>query len=72
MGSQQWPSEEDAAGFKEAFLEYSEKMKVIGKAFMRALADTLGHHEVFEELQKDPYWCVLTSSVTPLLTATGS
>lgn len=30
--------------------------KVVGQAFMRAIADTLGHQEVFAELQRDPYW----------------
>jgi hypothetical protein len=31
--------------------------KVVGKAFLNAMADALGHHDVFAELQQDPYWC---------------
>ncbi|PWN48813.1 Clavaminate synthase-like protein [Violaceomyces palustris] len=65
-GSQLWPSEQDLPGFKSTMLEYSEKMKVVGKAFMRAMADALGHEEVFDELQADPYWVLRVIGYPPM------
>jgi isopenicillin N synthase-like dioxygenase len=55
-GSQLWPSEEDAPGFKSEMLAYTEKMKVVGKAFMRVMGDVLGEQELFATLQEDNYW----------------
>jgi isopenicillin N synthase-like dioxygenase len=55
-GSQLWPSEAELPGFKSAVEEYSQKMLPIGKAFMRAMSDALGHEEVFNMLQEDNYW----------------
>ena len=37
-------------------LAYTEKMKVVGKAFMQVMGDVLGEQEVFSSLQKDNYW----------------
>jgi hypothetical protein len=37
-------------------LAYTEKMKVIGKAFMRVMGDVLGEQELFATLQEDNYW----------------
>lgn len=65
-GSQLWPAEEDVPGFKQTMLEYSEKMKVIGKAFMRVMGDALGEQEIFAELQKDNYWVLRVIGYPPL------
>jgi hypothetical protein len=37
--------------------------KEVGKAFMRAMSDALGNPPVFEELQKDNYWCVALTAI---------
>lgn len=42
-------------------LLYTEKMKLVGKAFMRVMGDVLGEHDIFAELQKDNYWYVRPS-----------
>jgi hypothetical protein len=57
-GSQLWPSEEDAPGFKSEMMAYTEKMKVVGKAFMKVMGDVLGEQGVFASLQEDNYWYV--------------
>jgi len=62
-GSQLWPSEEDAPTFKSQMLEYAERMKVIGKAFMRVLGDVLGEQAFFSTLQQDNYWSVPRTTV---------
>ncbi|OCF40444.1 hypothetical protein I317_05747 [Kwoniella heveanensis CBS 569] len=65
-GSQLWPSEEDMPGFKAILLDYTEKMKKVGHAFMRAMSDALGPHPIFEELQKDNYWVLRVIGYPPL------
>ncbi|KAK8858942.1 hypothetical protein IAR55_003173 [Kwoniella newhampshirensis] len=65
-GSQLWPSEDDMPGFKSTLLDYTEKMKTVGHAFMKAMADSLGHREVFEELQNDNYWVLRVIGYPPL------
>lgn len=47
-------------------LEYTEKMKIVGHAFMRAMSDALGHEDVFNELQKDNYWVLRIIGYPPL------
>ena len=37
-------------------LAYTEKMKIVGKAFMRVMGDVLGEQEIFAGLQDDNYW----------------
>lgn len=51
-----WPSEQDAPGFKDEMLQYAERMKVVGKAFMRVIGDVLGEQAIFSTLQEDNYW----------------
>ncbi|WVQ73108.1 hypothetical protein IAR50_002672 [Cryptococcus sp. DSM 104548] len=65
-GSQPWPADSDLPGFKATLLEYTEKMTNIGHAFMRAMADALGHHPIFDELQKDNYWVLRVIGYPPL------
>ena len=43
-------------------LAYTERMKVVGKAFMQVMGDVLGEQEVFTTLQEDNYWCGGVSS----------
>ena len=38
-------------------LAYTERMKVVGKAFMRVMGDVLGEQKLFAALQEDNYWC---------------
>ncbi|ORY27119.1 hypothetical protein BCR39DRAFT_539328 [Naematelia encephala] len=65
-GSQLWPSDDDMPGFKATLLDYTEKMKKIGHGFMQAMADTLGHREIFDELQNDNYWVLRVIGYPPL------
>ncbi|ODO05312.1 hypothetical protein L198_02004 [Cryptococcus wingfieldii CBS 7118] len=65
-GSQPWPADSDLPGFKTTLLEYTVKMSTIGHAFMRAMADALGHHPIFDELQKDNYWVLRVIGYPPL------
>ncbi|ORY30189.1 hypothetical protein BCR39DRAFT_153153 [Naematelia encephala] len=65
-GSQLWPSDEDLPGFQTAMLDYVEKMKIIGKAFMRAMSDVLGYSEIFDKLQEDNYWVLRVIGYPPL------
>ncbi|WVQ80705.1 hypothetical protein IAT38_002810 [Cryptococcus sp. DSM 104549] len=65
-GSQLWPSADDLPEFKTTMLEYTEKMKKVGHAFMRAMSDALGPHPIFEELQKDNYWVLRVIGYPPL------
>jgi isopenicillin N synthase-like dioxygenase len=55
-GSQLWPDEGDAPGFQSEMLAYTEKMKLVGKAFMRVMGDALGEQDLFTTLQEDNYW----------------
>jgi isopenicillin N synthase-like dioxygenase len=61
-GSQLWPSDADAPGFKLEMLAYTEKMKIVGKAFMRVMGDVLGEQEIFAGLQDDNYWWVIQNA----------
>ncbi|WVR07308.1 hypothetical protein IAU60_004349 [Kwoniella sp. DSM 27419] len=65
-GSQLWPAEEDMPGYKATLLDYTEKMKKIGHAFMRAMSDALGGQEIFQELQNDNYWVLRVIGYPPL------
>ncbi|OCF76289.1 hypothetical protein I204_03589 [Kwoniella mangroviensis CBS 8886] len=65
-GSQLWPSEDDLPGFRDTLLDYTEKMKKIGHAFMRAMCDALGHREMFDQLQDDNYWVLRVIGYPPL------
>ncbi|KAI5481184.1 hypothetical protein MNV49_005619 [Pseudohyphozyma bogoriensis] len=66
-GTQMWPSDEVLPGFKDACETYVKTMIPIGKAFMRCMAEGLGQNvEVFDELQKDPYWVLRVVGYPPL------
>lgn len=66
-GSQLWPSEDDVPGFQAEMLAYTERMKIVGKAFMRVMGDALGEQEAFKALQQDNYWYVLLCTTYGLM-----
>ena len=55
-GSQLWPEEKHVPGLQATVLDYVERMKVVGLAFMRAMSDAFGHGDVWRQLMDDNYW----------------
>jgi isopenicillin N synthase-like dioxygenase len=63
MGKNKWPDEE----FKKTYESYIEKLLVLGKAVMRAIAVGLGEPEdYFQNMVNDSFWVMRAIGYPPL------